>query len=54
VLEWECCVKSPEQGAREGAPFIRRHLIEPTTVAFDDFAGGGSDAEANRAMLGLA
>ena len=54
VLEWECCVKSPEQGAREGAPFIRRHLIEPTTVAFDDFAGAGSDAEANRAMLGLA
>jgi hypothetical protein len=54
VLEWECCVKSPEQGAREGAPFIRKYLIEPTTVAFDDFAGAGSDAEANRAMLGLA
>jgi hypothetical protein len=47
-------VKSPEQGACEGAPFIRRHLIEPTTVAFDDFAGGDSNAEANRAMLGLA
>ena len=47
-------MKSPEQGAREGAPFIRQHLIEPTTVAFDDFAGAGSDAEANRAMLGLA
>jgi hypothetical protein len=54
VLEWECCVKSPEQGAREGAPFIRQHLIEPTTFAFDDFAGTGSGAEANRAMLGLA
>lgn len=54
VLEWECCVKSPEQGAREGAPFIARHLIEPTSVAFDDFAGGGSDAAANRRLLGLA
>ena len=28
--------------------------IEPTTVAFDDFAGGGSDADVNRAILGLA
>ena len=53
VLEWECCVKSPEQGAREGAPFIARQSSKPTTVAFDDFAGGRSDAEANREMLGL-
>ena len=22
VLEWECCLKHPEQGAAEGAPFI--------------------------------
>jgi hypothetical protein len=47
-------VKSPEQGAREGAPFIRQHLIESATVAFDDFAKSGGDAEASRAMLGLA
>jgi sugar phosphate isomerase/epimerase len=53
VLEWECCVKSPEQGAREGSPFIRQHLIESTTIAFDDFAKTGSSAEANRAILGL-
>ena len=46
--------ESPEQGAREGAPFIRQHLIELTTVAFDDFAKSGGDAEANRAMMGLA
>jgi hypothetical protein len=52
-MEWECCVKSPEQGAREGAPFIARHLIEATSVAFDDFAGGNSDAATNRRMLGL-
>jgi sugar phosphate isomerase/epimerase len=53
VLEWECCVKSPEQGAREGAPFIARQIIETTDVAFDNFAGGKSDSAANRKILGL-
>jgi sugar phosphate isomerase/epimerase len=53
VLEWECCLKSPEQGAREGAPFIARHVIETTGVAFDDFAGGQTDVKRNRKMLGL-
>ena len=53
VMEWECCVKSPEQGAAEGAPFIAKHLIETTDVAFDDFAGGESDADTNREILGL-
>lgn len=53
VLEWECCIKSPEQGAREGAPFIAAHIIEPTEVAFDDFAGGEADVVTNRRMLGL-
>jgi len=53
VLEWECCVKSPEQGAREGAPFIARHIIEATEVAFDDFAGAETDVARNRAILGL-
>ena len=42
-MEWECCIKSPEQGAREGAPFIQRHIIEATQKAFDDFAGGDID-----------
>ena len=54
VLEWECAVKSPQQGAREGAEFISRHIIETTDVAFDDFAGGGADdVQANRRILGL-
>lgn len=53
VLEWECAVKSPVQGAREGAPFIARHLIEATQKAFDDFAGGGTDRRTNRKILGL-
>lgn len=53
VLEWECCVKSPEQGAAEGAPFIAEHIIETTEVAFDDFAGGQTDTGRNRRILGL-
>jgi sugar phosphate isomerase/epimerase len=53
VLEWECCLKSPEQGAAEGAPFIARHIIDVTEVAFDDFAAGQADAASNRKMLGL-
>jgi sugar phosphate isomerase/epimerase len=53
VLEWECCIKDSEQGAREGAPFIRRQIIEVTGKAFDDFAASGANAEANRRLLGL-
>lgn len=53
VLEWECALKSPAQGAAEGAPFIAAHIIEPTPHAFDDFAGGGIDRAQIRAMLGL-
>ena len=53
ILEWECAVKSPEQGAAEGAPFILKHIIQTSDVAFDDFAAGQSDVEKNRKMLGL-
>ncbi len=53
VLEWECAVKSSEQGAAEGAPFIARHIIQATEVAFDDFAGGDTDLARNRVILGL-
>lgn len=53
VLEWECCIKSPEQGAAEGAPFISDHIIEVTAKAFDDFAGTGADEAFNRKVLGL-
>ena len=54
VLEWECCIKHPEDGAREGANFIRDHLIRVADKAFDDFAGGKVDMTANRKMLGIA
>lgn len=53
VLEWECCLKSSDQGAKEGAPFIARHIIQTAQRAFDDFAKSGADVEANRRMLGL-
>src|SRR5260370_8121715 len=53
VLEWECCIKSSEQGAAEGAPFIQRHIIQAAGGAFDDFAGSGADQRANRRTLGL-
>ena len=53
VLEWECCIKSAEQGAAEGAPFIARHIIQAATTTFDDFASSGADQAANRRMLGL-
>ena len=54
VLEWECCIKSAEQGAAEGAPFIARHIIQAASTTFDDFASSGADQQANRRMLGLA
>ena len=53
VLEWECCLKHPEDGAREGAAFIREHIIRVAERSFDDFAGSGVDAAANRKMLGI-
>ncbi|GAA4441859.1 sugar phosphate isomerase/epimerase [Ravibacter arvi] len=53
VLEWECCIKSPEQGAAEGAPFIANHIIEVTQKAFDDFAGTAADETFNRKVLGI-
>lgn len=54
VLEWECCLKDSEVGAREGAEFIRRHIIQVAQRAFDDFAGSGVDAGHLRSVLGLA
>ena len=53
VMEWECCLKSPEQGAREGAPFIQKHIIESTEKSFDDFAGAAIDKEQLKKILGI-
>lgn len=53
VLEWECCLKHPEDGAAEGAKFISDHIIRVTEKTFDDFADAGTDEAANRRILGL-
>ena len=52
-MEWECCIKSPEQGAREGAPFIQSHIIEATQKTFDDFAGSEIDEDRLKKILNL-
>ncbi len=53
VLEWECCIKHPEDGAKEGAIFIDQQLINPTDKAFDDFAAITNDSKLNKLLLGL-
>ena len=53
VVEWECAIKHPEDGAIEGAQFVKDHMIRVTEHAFDDFTQDGADAGANRKMLGL-
>ena len=53
VVEWECCLKHPEDGAREGAQFVKDHIIRVTERAFDDFAGGDIDDATNRKKLGI-
>jgi len=53
VLEWECCLKHPQDGAREGVDFINRHIIRTSDRSFDDFAGRRGDEAGNRRILGL-
>jgi len=53
ILEWECCVKSSEQGAQEGAPFIKNHMIEASKRSFDDFAKSETDKDLNKDILGI-
>ena len=53
VLEWECALKHPEQGAAEGAAFIERHIIRTTPHAFDDFAASGAARALNARVMGI-
>jgi len=53
VLEWECALKNQEDGAREGAEFIKNHIIRVTDKAFDDFAASNADASFNHTLLGI-
>ncbi len=53
VLEWECCIKNSEDGAREGVRFINDHIIRTTEKAFDDFAATVKDDTLNKRVLGI-
>lgn len=53
VVEWECCLKDPVQGATEGAPFVAKHIIKPAAKAFDDFAGAAADTKQLHRVLGI-
>jgi hypothetical protein len=53
VLEWECCLKDPEQGAAEGAPFIASHIIKVTEKTFDDYVAGKTDKAQLQRLLGI-
>ncbi len=53
VMEWECALKHPVDGATEGAKFIKDHIIHVTEKAFDDFASAGADEKLNKLVLGL-
>ncbi len=52
VVEWECALKHPEDGAREGARFVKDHIIRVTPRAFDDFASAAGDPQLNARLLG--
>jgi sugar phosphate isomerase/epimerase len=54
VLEWECCLKRKEDGAAEGAPFIRRHMIATTPSPFDAALRRPVDRAAANRILGIA
>ena len=45
--------KVQSKGRQRVQPFIAKHIIETTDVAFDDFAGGETDTARNRDILGL-
>ena len=53
VMEWECSIKSSDQGAVEGAPFIAKHIIKAAEQSFDDFADASVDTAAIDKLLGI-
>jgi sugar phosphate isomerase/epimerase len=52
-LEWECCLKHADDGAREGAQFIRDHIIRVQSREFDAGMKGQGSTACNRNILGL-
>lgn len=54
VLEWECCLKNSDDGAREGAQFIDAHIIRVSERSFDAALGISMPAEKIDHVLGIA
>ncbi|WP_017490137.1 TIM barrel protein [Rouxiella badensis] len=53
TLEWECCLKNQYDGAREGAEFIRQHILHVTEKVFDDFAAAPVSVKQLQQLLGI-
>lgn len=51
-LEWECCLKHPDDGAREGARFITDHIIRVQSRVFDAGMKGKADQKLLKRILG--
>ncbi len=53
VLEWECCLKNPMDGAAEGARFIADHIITVAEQPFDAFMRREAAPEVLDRILGV-
>jgi hypothetical protein len=53
VLEWECCLKNSNDGAREGARFIDEHIIRISERSFDAALDASMSPEKVDRVLGL-
>lgn len=53
VVEWECYIKHPEDGARESAVFVKDHLVRASSVPFDAFMQAQTDEAHNQRILGI-
>jgi sugar phosphate isomerase/epimerase len=54
VLEWECCLKNSNDGAREGAQFIAEHIIRVSERSFDAMLDASMAADEIDHVLGIA
>ena len=54
VLEWECCLKNSNDGAREGARFISEHVIRVSERSFDAAQDASMSPEKLDRVLGIA
>jgi sugar phosphate isomerase/epimerase len=54
VLEWECCLKNSNDGAREGARFIDQHIIRLSERSFDAALDASMSPKRLDHVLGIA